>query len=203
MAQATLNGQITDDGGLPCEARFEYGLTLALGTFTPWFGGALVTGETFSQVVTGLAGNVVYYFRAHARNSQGSATAGGIMLFSATSQAPAEVATLAATGITENVAVLNGQVINHAGKLGAVRFEYGGSTSYGNVTAWQDGFQAGNAFLAAIQGLSPGAAYHFRAQFQHPGSPPVNGADMTFSTLSMVGLGVMLGDDLVALLEGT
>ncbi|MDP2659853.1 MAG: hypothetical protein Q8R28_03900 [Dehalococcoidia bacterium] len=201
MGEATLNGQIVDDGGLVCEVRFEYGQTLALGTFTPWFGGFFVTGNTFYQVITGLAGDTVYYFRAHARNSQGSATAGGILLFRTTSQAQAEVATQPATGITENTAVLNGMVVNHAGKLGSVRFQYGGSTSYGQVTAWQDGFQAGNSFLAAVSGLSPGAAYHFRAQFQHPGSPPVNGADMTFSTLSMVGLGVALGDDLLALLE--
>lgn len=70
MAQATLNGQIIDDGGLTCDARFEWGTTKAYGLITPWQGG-FTTGSTFSATIYNLGEGVLYHFRAVARNSIG------------------------------------------------------------------------------------------------------------------------------------
>lgn len=70
MAQATLNGQVVDDGGLPCSVRFEWGSTTAYGQITRWQGG-LTTGMTFSATIFGLGEGVLYHFRAVAQNARG------------------------------------------------------------------------------------------------------------------------------------
>ncbi len=70
MAQATLNGQLTDDGGLTCQVRFEWGTTNTYGQITPWQGG-FTTGMTFSATIYNLGEGVLYHFRAVARNSRG------------------------------------------------------------------------------------------------------------------------------------
>ncbi|GAI68486.1 unnamed protein product, partial [marine sediment metagenome] len=36
---ATLNGTLNDDGGEACQCRFRYGVTPALGSFTPFVPG--------------------------------------------------------------------------------------------------------------------------------------------------------------------
>lgn len=72
MAQATLNGQLVDDGGLTCDVRFEWGTTRDYGFETPWQGG-FTTGMTFSATIYGLAEGVLYHFRAIAKNSLGTA----------------------------------------------------------------------------------------------------------------------------------
>ena len=46
MASAQLNGTLTDDGGLVCDVRFEWGITIGMGNYTDWVAG-LVTGNTF------------------------------------------------------------------------------------------------------------------------------------------------------------
>jgi len=206
MAQATLNGTILDDGGLPCEGRFQYGSTVALGSFTPWQGGALVTGDTFSALVTGLMGGTVYFFRAEARNAAGAGTPGAILPFM-TSFAWGSILNpivdmLSATGITECAATVNGVVTFQGDRAGQARFHYGASPSYGMVTDWQGGLGTGSLFSADIQGLSPGCAYHCRAEFKNSHGPPVFSGDMAFSTLSQVGGLVLADDSLLVLLGG-
>jgi len=207
MAQARLNGTIGDDGGLPCEGRFQYGSTVALGSFTPWQGGALVTGDTFSALVTGLLGGTIYFFRAEARNAVGVGTPGAILSFM-TSLAGGSILNptvdiLPATNITECAATLNGVVTFQGDLAGQARFHYGASPSYGMVTAWQGGLGTGSLFSVDIQGLSPGCAYHCRAEFQNSHGPPVFSGDLAFSTLSQVGGMVLADDSLLVLLGGS
>lgn len=70
MAQATLNGQVVNDGGLVCEGRFDWGATTGYGKTTAWQGG-LTTGSLFNTTITGLAEGVLYHYRAVSRNAQG------------------------------------------------------------------------------------------------------------------------------------
>lgn len=70
MSQATLNGQLVDDGGLACDVRFEWGTTTDYGFETPWQGG-FTSGMTFNATISGLAEGVLYHFRAVAKNSIG------------------------------------------------------------------------------------------------------------------------------------
>lgn len=87
MAQATLNGQLVDDGGSVCDAWFEWGTDVSYGMITPRQGG-FTSGALFSATITGLAEGVLYHFRAVASNRQGISY-GNDMAF----------ATLAAQGI--------------------------------------------------------------------------------------------------------
>jgi hypothetical protein len=200
MGSATLNGVIISAGGLPCEGRFQYGKTPALGTDTPWIGGALGDGDTFSQLITGLAGNTIYYFRAQARNSLGTSS-GSILNFitakGATAEASVEI--LSPTDITEYSATLNGMVLNSEDDAGSVRFQYGLTTAYGMMTAWQHGFATGNTFNADIRGLSPSSAYHCRAEFG--GSPSIFSKDLSFSTLAEIGGITLVDEEILRLLE--
>ena len=81
-SSATLNGQFTiqpfvlevtydgPDAEYP-QVRFRYGLSTAYGTDTEWQRGQLMQ-ETFSQIITGLAPETLYHFRAQAKNASGT-----------------------------------------------------------------------------------------------------------------------------------
>ena len=194
-----LNGTITDDGGLVCEARFEYGLTLALGSFTSWKAG-LTTGGAFSQLMTGLAPGAQYYFRAQARNATGAIVSGATLSFTVGKGSQPSVATLDATDVSENAAQLNGVVVDDLGFPGRVRFEYGATSSYGEATPWQDGFAAGVSFSALVGNFSEGGAYHYRAHFQNRAGVAY-GADKSWNTPSSSGPMTLMGDDVLQLLE--
>lgn len=199
MGSAVLNGVIISAGGLPCEGRFQYGKTLALGTNTPWIGGALGDGDTFSQRITGLAGNTIYYFRAQARNSLGTSSGSILNFITAKGATEASVDILSPTNITECAATLNGMVLNSVEDVGSVRFHYGATALYGMRTGWQHGFTSGDLFNADIEGLSPGGAYHCRAELS--GSPSVFSKDLSFSTLAELGGITLVDEELLRLLE--
>ncbi|MDD4985763.1 MAG: hypothetical protein PHQ43_08245 [Dehalococcoidales bacterium] len=199
MAQAILNGSILDDGGLDCEGRFQYGTTLALGTYTPWVRSGMRTGDTFQALLTNLMGNTIYYFQAEARNALGAGTAGSVLSFITTLPAVPEVAIMAPTLLAEYAATLQGYIINDGGRGGSVRFEYGPSTSYGMVTPWMSGYITGDTFNHRITGLSPGNSYHCRAVFKI--NPIVYSGDLAFTTPSEVGAMTLIDDELLHMLE--
>jgi hypothetical protein len=70
MAQATMNGQLVDDGGLVCDVRFEWGSSTNYEFATPWVGG-YTFGMTFSYTLYNLAEGVPYHYRAVAKNRNG------------------------------------------------------------------------------------------------------------------------------------
>ncbi len=66
LIEATINGSLEDDGGMLCDCAFEWGLTESYGNITPVQ--TKTAGEHFSQLLTGLEPDTVYYFRALASN---------------------------------------------------------------------------------------------------------------------------------------
>ena len=89
---------------------------------------------------------------------------GGIHQLFAQAFAPTDVSTLAATEITETDATLNGSV-NPAGAAILTHFDFGATTTYGNVTPETrlDVASVATAFDATASGLTQGATVHFRA----------------------------------------
>lgn len=68
-SSATLNGTLDDDGGEPCDCGFEWGETIDYGNTTPTQ--SRTTGQSFSQVITGLSPDTTYHFRAFGTNLEG------------------------------------------------------------------------------------------------------------------------------------
>lgn len=72
---ARFIGYLTDDGGETCAVRFEYGLTGAYGSYTPWQSG-FTSPSYFYQIQTGLERGQAYYYRAIVSNSHSTVVGG-------------------------------------------------------------------------------------------------------------------------------
>ena len=95
----------------------------------------------------------------------------------------AEATTLAATGLMDTSATLNGSV-NANSNSTSVSFEYGLTTSYGATLTATPAAVTGTvatATSAAVNGLSPATLYHYRIIATNPYGTSV-GEDMTFTT---------------------
>ena len=91
--------------------------------------------------------------------------------------------TAAASGVGALAATLNGEAGNPDFAAGTAFFEYGTSTSYGKVTPAGPlaALQPPAPFSAAVGGLIPSTAYHFRLVASN-GVGTVRGTDQTFTT---------------------
>ena len=179
---ATLNGTVNPNG-VNATVTIEYGLTSAYGstiTATP----GTVSGTTPTNVmasITGLTPYTTYHYRVVATNFNETVN-GNDMTFT-TSAIPSSVVTLAASGISETSATLNGSVnANYAPT--SVSFQWGLTTSYGNTAVATPATVTGNTSLpvsSAINGLTLGTVYHFRCVGNGPGGT-VYGDDQVFTS---------------------
>ncbi len=71
QTSATLCGMVDDDGGEACQCRFRYCKEGDGDSFTSWSSATKVSGESFSQDISGLTPGCKYYFWAQAKNSAG------------------------------------------------------------------------------------------------------------------------------------
>ncbi len=180
MADATLNGTLVDDGGFPCDVRFEYGETIAYGTFTQWVPG-YVTGDNFSAILYGIRYGTTYFYRAIARNPLGVVVAAGVSF--TTPFLPPEIATVAATLIDPHSAQLNFYLVNDMANPCVVYFEYGATIAYGMESGKLPGQQSYDTGGIDVKGLGAGIPFHFRAVAENMYGRGY-GEDMVFSTLS-------------------
>ncbi len=197
MAQVTLNGTLVNDGGLPCDCRFEYGETIAYGTFTEWQPG-LVTGDNFSTILYGIRYGTIYYYRAIARNPLGVAVAAGVSF--TTPFLPPEIFTQPATLIDPHSAQLNFYLWNDMGNPCVVWFEYGATIAYGMESNKLPGVVSYDIGGIDVQMLASGLPFHFRAVAQNIYGVGY-GEDMVFSTLSNLSPRSGLSMELMLLLE--
>jgi len=176
---ATLNGFVMPNGA-NVNGWFEWGTTTNYGNVTSVQLFTAIGGNTaFSQLLTGLSGGVTYNFRAVASNSF------GLAFGTNQSFATPSVATLAATTVGTTNATLNGAA-NPAGADTQGYFEWGTTTSYGNVTPSQAlGSGTGNTnFSRVITGLTSGVTYNFRAvTVRTADSVIIAGTNQSFTTL--------------------
>ena len=180
MATARLNGTLDDDGGEACDCGFEWGETIAYGNTTPTQ--SKETGESFSQVITGLDPGTTYHFRAFATNAAGTSY-GADRTFTTLVALPA-VTTDPATELGTIAATLNGTLDDDGGELCDCGFEWGPDIVYGITTPTQ-GKITGEAFSQVIGGLPPGTTYHFRA-FATNSWGTGYGTDRTFTTALVI-----------------
>jgi len=92
-----------------------------------------------------------------------------------------DVETYDATDIQIYQATLHGHLIDDGGEACDVRFEYGETIAYGEVTEWQTGKVSDQEFEATIYGLQPNTLYHFRAVAKNSAGTSY-GADKQFTT---------------------
>ncbi|MFY9259580.1 MAG: hypothetical protein WAO71_03625 [Gallionella sp.] len=211
MATAIFNGYLDNDGGDPagCSCHFDYGYTPSFGNSTIVQNG-LRTGATFSAVVTIPYGGVRIYYRAVAVNTAGTTYGGTLVLTSplglsggggipgVPSTRPA-IVTLQVTGIGETTVTMNGLILDDNGSPCMTRFEYGGTTEYGNETRWVAGGVTGATISEEVSLLSPGSAFHYRFVARNRYGISY-GSDMSFSTRSGVGPASGVAGDLLPLI---
>jgi len=196
MASARLNGTLTDDGGLVCDIRFEWGITAAMGNYTAWQT-PFTTGDTFSVIIITPGGLETIYFRAIARNAIGT-TLGTTLTFRTPGQPP-DVITLPASEIGETSARMNGNIVNDRGSGCFTWFQYGGTTVYGSETVKVPGAVTGSDFDDIAWPLSGGHTFHYRAVARNRFGISY-GNNVSFSTLSGRGSKSNITGDLAYLL---
>ena len=166
----TSGGNITSDGGASVTARGVCWSTNANPTITD---PKTVDGTgigTFSSNLTGLTPGTVYYVRAYATNSIG--TAYGIQ-FVFTTTASLNIPTLGpttlVTGITNISAISGGNVISEGG-IGLITRGVCWSVFSGpTVGGWSTNNGTGTGtFTSNITGLSPNTLYYVRSYATNP-----------------------------------
>lgn len=181
---AIFNGTVKANN-LSTVVTFEYGNTTSYGQNVT-VAQSPVSGNTvinISEPVTGLSPGTTYHFRLKAVNTSGTVY-GTDLSFKTTSTGL--TTTAPATSVTTTDAILNGNL--YPNNLSTtVTFEYGTTTSYGNVVpALQSPASGTNpvAVTAALGGLTPGTTYHYKVKAVNT-SGTTEGEDVTFTTLKL------------------
>lgn len=182
---ATSGGNVTSDGGAAVTAKGVCWGTAAKPTIT----NSKTTDGTgtgsFTSSLTGLTPNTLYYVRAYATNSEGTAY-GNEVSFTTSQIVIATLTTTAVTGITSTTAVSGGNITaNGGGDITARGVCW--STSANPTTAdnkTSDGTGSGT-FSSNLTGLLPGTTYHVRAYATNVAGTAY-GNDITFATLAVV-----------------
>ena len=172
---ATLNGTITAGSETITAQGFMYKATAA----ADWTN-VSATGTTLAATVNGLTPETEYQFKAFATTASGTVE-GAAMTFTtlATPIVAPSVATLPATGVTHEVATLNGTVTTGSEAISAQGFMYKATAA----TDWTTVAATGETMSATINGLTAETAYEYKA-FATTASGTVEGAVVNFTTLA-------------------
>ncbi len=187
QSTALLNGTVNPYGA-QTSFWYEYGTSETLGHRTSaQLLGAGYTDFSAPAVVIGLSPNTTYFYRIGAQNQYGVAN-GSIMSFTTTtspppvSGVPPMSQTAAANNVTETGATLTG-VVNPKTYQTYFWFEYGKTTSFGNVTSVESAGAGGSdtGVSAQLSGLDPNTTYYYRLNAQNVWGT-VNGSIFSFTT---------------------
>jgi uncharacterized protein (TIGR02145 family) len=182
---ASSGGNITDDGGAEVTAR-----GICWGTATkPEITGSKTSDSkgigNFTSSITGLTPNTLYYVRAYATNSEGTAY-GNEVSFTTLPVTGAVVTTTAVTSITSTTAVSGGNVTSDGGGSITAKGVCWATTANPDLTKSKtnDGTGTGT-FTSNLTGLTPGTLYHVRA-YATNSSGTTYGADVQFTSLAVL-----------------
>ena len=155
---ATLNGNVTSDGGVAITERGFYCDTTSNPTTKYTVSG---TTGAYTKNMTGLSPGTIYYFKAYATNSVGTSY-GSILNFTTSVGAPT-VTTQAAAAVEENTATGRGNITAIGVANPTVRgFKYG-LTQMDNWSVSESGYFGTGTYNLGLTGLSPGTLYYIRA----------------------------------------
>ena len=172
---AVLNGTITAGTEAITAQGFMYKATASADwTNVP------ATGTTLSATVSGLTAETEYQFKAFATTASGTVE-GTTMTFTTTAAPVTQpvVTTLPATGVTHEVATLNGTVAAGSEAISAQGFMYKATAA----ADWTTVAATGETMSATINGLTAETAYEYKA-FATTASGTVEGAVVNFTTLA-------------------
>jgi len=184
-SSASTGGNITDDGGAEVTAR-----GVCWGTATnPTISGSKTSDGTgigsFTSDLSGLSPNTMYYVRAYATNSAGTAY-GNELSFTTDPIEGATLSTTAVGSITSTTAVSGGNITDDGGAditaRGVCWSESANPTTANSKTT--DGTGTGS-FTSNLTGLTPGTLYHVRA-YATNSSGTAYGNDVTFTTSAVL-----------------
>lgn len=173
---ATLNGFV-DPNGSDADVWFKWGTSSGNLSRTTSKRDIGDDSENFSARITGLSNNTTYYFRAMAKNSEGT-DEGNTLSFRTNGNnnyyygddcqygdCTSTAVTTMASNVGQTSARLNGMAIINGGSSTSGYFEYGRSQNLGNAT--QSKFIGNGSYslpyYESIFGLSPNTLYYYRA----------------------------------------
>jgi plastocyanin len=181
VTTATGGGNITADGGTSVTGRGvcwnnSTGPTTSNSKTTDSNG----TGQFVSNI-TGLTAGTLYYVRAYATNSAGTAY-GDEITFTTSSIKTATLTTNLVTSVTTTTAVTGGNISDDGGSTVTARGVCYGLISNPAITDTHttDGTDKGS-FISNLTGLTPSTLYHVRA-YATNGAGTSYGSDVTFTT---------------------
>jgi uncharacterized protein (TIGR02145 family) len=185
VSTATSGGNVTADGGAAVTAK-----GVCWGTATkPTITNSKTTDGTgtgaFTSSLTGLTPNTLYYVRAYATNSEGTAY-GNEVSFTTSQIVVATLTTTAASAITSTTASSGGTISSNGGgditARGVCWSTAANPTTADNKTSDATGT---GTFTSSLTGLLPGTTYHIRAYATNVAGTAY-GNDLTFTTLAVV-----------------
>ena len=157
---ATLNGNVTVDGGATVTARgFVYGTSASNLSQNEQSGTG--TGN-FMKALTGLSHSTTYYYKAYATNSVGTSY-GEVMTFTTIAVSLPTITTGSASSITSASAILSGNVTSDGNATVTARgFVYGTSANNLSQTV-QSGGNGTGSFTRTLTGLTASTTYYYKA----------------------------------------
>ncbi len=186
-SSATLNGNLTGLGGASsADVQFKYWVQGQQSTTTQFTSFQTLTSTgTFSASVSGLSANTTYVFRAQARDSAGTWTAGTTLTL--TTDESFGVQTDAATNVTSTSMTLNGNLTGLGGTASTdVQFKYWVKGQEATTSQWTsfETLTAPGQFSETVTGLSANTTYVVRAQARNADGEWTSGTTIEVTTPS-------------------
>jgi hypothetical protein len=185
---ATLNGQITDDGGENSNVNLYWGTTNGGNVAASWTNNGTPTAPgqpqgiaAFYKNVTGLTPNTLYYFNASGNNSAGwgwGTTHSFTTLIDITTQAITSINTTTALG--------SGNITNVGTGYADIRgfcWATTGTPTIANSNVQESGYYGVGVFNLTMTGLLSNTHYHVRA-FTHGSGGYAYGNQVEFTTIA-------------------
>ncbi len=180
---ATSGGNVTSEGGSSVTAR---GVCWSIAANPTTSNSHTTDGSgtgSFVSNLTGLTPGTLYYYRAYATNSVGTAYGIEVMLTTQSSVVTPTVTTTAVTGITQITATSGGNVTASGGATVTARGVCWGTSSSPTISNSHtiDGSGTG-VFVSSLTSLTPNTLYYVRA-YATNSVGTAYGNEVTFTTL--------------------